>query len=269
MSHEERVVLVTGASTGIGRAVAGLLGEKGLTVFGTSRRPTGVEPVPGVEWLPLDVHSDESVAACVKAVVDRAGRVDVLINNAGFALGGPLEAATLEEAKAQFETNLWGTVRLVKAVLPGMRARRSGRILNISSLVGLVPIPFLGFYSASKFALEGYTEALRHEVKPLGIHVSLLEPGFIKTPLTQHAQSAADRIRDYEPWRERAFEAVRKYADAAPDPSLVARAAWRVLASRSPRLRYRVGKEAIRVYGQRRFLPEALFERGLRRAFHL
>ena len=264
-----KVVLLTGVSGGIGRAVAGLLASEGFTVFGTSRRPMEVEPIPGVELLPLDVRSDESVTACVAAVADRAGPVDVLINGAGFVLGGPLEAATLEEAKAQFETNLWGVVRLVDAVLPGMRARRDGRIVNISSLAGLVPIPFLGFYSASKFALEGYTEALRHEVKPLGIHVSLVEPWFVRTPLIEHARLASDRVPDYEPWRAKAFEAVRAYVEEAPDPSLVARTVWKVLRSRSPRLRYRVGWDAVRSYALRRFLPEAMFEGGLRRTFHL
>src|SRR6185369_16991468 len=161
--------------------------------FGTSRNPSG-EATAGVEMLPLDVRDDASVAACVAAVTARAGRLDLLVNNAGFEQAGALEELSLEEVRGQFETNFFGVVRMVKEVLPIMRGQRSGRIINVSSLTGLAATPFMGIYSTSKFALEGYTEALRHEVRPLGIHVSQVEPGFLRTPMMNNRKEAARTI---------------------------------------------------------------------------
>src|SRR5262245_46422358 len=192
----QRVVLITGASSGVGQSAARLLSQRGYTVFGTSRHPTTADPTPAVEMLPLDVRADDSVRACVEAVVNRSGRLDVLINNAGYELAGALEELSSEEARAQFDTNFFGVVRMVDAVLPLMRRQKSGHIINVSSLSGLSAIPFLGIYSASKFAVEGFTEALRHEVKPFNIHVSLAEPAFLKTPMTNHRQLAANRLAD-------------------------------------------------------------------------
>src|SRR5215510_11032124 len=163
---DERVVLITGASSGVGRSTAGLLSQRGYRVFGTSRHPGAAGPTPAVELLPLDVRADDSVRQCVEAVVNRTGRLDVLINNAGYELAGALEELSSEEARAQFETNFFGVVRMVNAALPLMRKQKHGHIVNVSSLTGLTAIPFLGIYYASKFALEGYTEALRHEVRP-------------------------------------------------------------------------------------------------------
>ncbi len=266
---KQKVVLVTGISSGIGQSIAQLLAQRGFTVWGTSRNPTGVEKMPGVELLSLDVRSDESVKACMDAVMQRAGRLDILINNAGYLLGGAVEEASLEEAKAQFETNFWGVVRIVNAVLPIMRRQGSGQIINLSSLAGLVSVPFRGFYSASKFALEGYTEALRHEVKPFNIKVSVVEPGFIKTNLGRNRQEAASRIGDYARWRERALEAIRQYEEKAPEPILVADCVLRIIQSKSPALRYRVGKDATLFFRLRRFLPESAFEQGVRRNFKI
>jgi NAD(P)-dependent dehydrogenase (short-subunit alcohol dehydrogenase family) len=266
---EQKVVLITGASSGNGQAIARLLAQRGFTVFGTSRNPSGVETMPGVEVLPLDVRLDESVNACVNTLLKKAGRMEILVNNAGYVLGGAIEEATLEQAKAQFETNFFGIVQMVKVVLPIMRRQGNGQIINISSGVGLAPLPFAGFYSASKFALEGYTEALRHEVKPFHIRVSLVEPGFIKTNLLRNTQYGTDRISDYDLWRQRASEARRQYEEKAPEPTLVAECVLHVIESKSPRLRYTVGKDASRAFRLRRFLPESLFEQGTRRFLHL
>ena len=265
---DQKVVLITGVSSGIGQATAQLLAQRGFTVFGTSRHPSAAEKILGVEVLPLDVRVEESVNACVDAVLARAERLDVLVNNAGYVLRCAVEEAALEEARAQFETNFFGVVRMVKAVLPIMRRQGGGQIINISSLVGLVPLPFGGFYSASKFALEGYTEALRHEVKPFNIRVSLVEPGFIKTRLAENTRYPAQRIPDYDPWRQRVLEARQQYAEKAREPVLVAECVLSIIESGSPRLRYMVGKEA-RVARLREFLPESLFERGMRRRLHL
>lgn len=262
---EKKVVLITGVSSGIGEATARLLAQKGFILFGTSRNPSGVEAIPGVEVLPIDVCSDESVSNSVDTVVERAGRLDILVNNAGYGLVGVIEEVTVEEAKAQFDTNFFGVVRMVKKVLPIMRKQGSGQIINISSGMGLASLPFFGFYSASKFALEGYTEALRHEVKPFQIRVSLVEPGFIATKLFDNEQLAGNPISDYDPWRRHASEAVKKHIEKALDPIRVAECILRIIESKSPRLRNIVNKEIARMFLMRRFLPESLFEQGARR----
>ena len=266
---EKKVVLITGVSSGIGQATARLLAQRDFTIFGTARNPSGVETIPGVEVLPLDVRSDESVNTCVDTALKRAGRLDILVNNAGYLLGGVVEEVAVEEAKAQFETNFFGVVRMVKRVLPIMRRQGSGQIINISSGVGLASLPFVGFYSASKFALEGYTEALRHEVKPFQIRVSLVEPGFVETQLYNNEQLAADPMSDYDPWRQRASEAVRKHREKSLDPARVAEGILRIIESKSPRLRNIVSKEVARTFLMRRVLPESLFEQGARRYLNL
>jgi NADP-dependent 3-hydroxy acid dehydrogenase YdfG len=150
---DQKVVVVTGASSGVGQATARLLSQRGYRVFGTSRNPVSAVPIPTVEMVALDVRDDDSVGACVNAITSQVGRLDVLVNNAGYELAGALEELSIEEAKAQFETNFFGVVRMVQAVLPHMRQQQGGQIINISSLAGLTPIPFMGIYSASKFAL--------------------------------------------------------------------------------------------------------------------
>jgi NAD(P)-dependent dehydrogenase (short-subunit alcohol dehydrogenase family) len=197
------------------------------------------------------------------------GRLDVLVNNAGYELAGALEELSLAEAKAQFETNFFGMIRMVKAAMPLMRQQKGGQIINISSLAGLTTVPFMGIYSASKFAVEGYTETLRLEVRPFNIHVSQIEPGFLKTPMMNHRQIAAERISVYEPWRQRAFAAVREFEEKGPGPDLVARTVLKILTSEAPRLRYVTGRQAKFVSGLRRFLPERAFEIGVRRNFRL
>ena len=266
---DKRVVLITGASSGVGQSTARLLSQRGYKVFGTSRNPVNAEVIPGVEMLPLDVRTDDSVRACVEAVWDRAGRLDVLINNAGHELAAALEELSTEEAKAQFETNFFGVVRMVNAVLPLMRRQKSGHIINAGSLSGLSSIPFLGIYSASKFALEGYTEALRYEVKPFNIHVSLTEAGFLKTPMMNNRQTGANRISEYEPWRRRALNAIRGYEEKGPGPELVAETLLEIISSDAPRLRYAIGQQAKSISRLRRFLPAAMYEQGVRRTFAL
>ena len=267
MTDTSPVTLVTGASSGVGRATALALAARGHRVFGTSRTPS--RDAGPVEMLPLDVRDDASVAACVAAVATAAGRLDVLVNNAGYEQAGALEELSLEEARAQFETNFFGVVRMVNAALPLMRRQRSGRIVNVSSLAGLSPIPFMGMYSASKFALDGYTEALRLEVSPLGILVSQVEPGFLRTEMMQNRKMPARTIADYDRWRQRAFAAIREYEEKGPAGGVVADTIVRVVTTRRPRLRYLVGGQARTVAALRRFAPEAAFERGARGTFRL
>jgi NAD(P)-dependent dehydrogenase (short-subunit alcohol dehydrogenase family) len=263
------VVLITGASSGLGQATARLLSRSGYTVFGTSRYPFKAEPIPGVNMLELDVRSDQSVRACVAAVLETVGRVDTLLNNAGVEFSGALEEISMTEAREQFETNFFGVHRMVRALLPHMRHQRSGRILNISSLAGLSSVPYLGMYSASKFALEGYSEALRVEVQPFGIHVSQIEAGFLHTPMGAHRQQAADRIEEYDSGRESAYSVFLRDEERGPPAEVIADAVLGILRSRRPRLRYVVGQQARRTVRLRRFLPASLYERGIRRAFRL
>jgi NAD(P)-dependent dehydrogenase (short-subunit alcohol dehydrogenase family) len=265
----QRVVLITGASSGVGRSTARLLSQKGYKVFGTSRNPTGADATPGVEMLALDVRADDSVAACLKAVSNRAGPIDVLVNNAGYELAGALEEISMDEAKAQFETNFFGVVRMVKGVLPLMRHQKRGQIVNITSLSGLAPIPFMGIYSASKFALEGYTEGLRLEVTPFNIRVSMIEAGFLNTPMMNNRQVAAQTIEEYDPWRQRAFKAIRGYEEKGPGPELVAETVLKILNTDAPRLRHMVGQQAKFVSNLRRFALAGMYEQGIRGAFLL
>lgn len=266
---DRKVALITGASSGVGQSTARLLSENNYSVYGTSREPAKAGTLPGVEIVPLDVRSDESVRVCVDAVMSRAGRVDVLINNAGYELAGALEELSLDEARVQFETNFFGVVRMINSVLPVMRRQNSGRIVNVGSLSGVSAIPFLGMYSATKFALEGYSEALRQELKPFNIHVSLTEAGFLNTPMMSHRQVAVNPIAAYDTWRSRALMSIRSQEENAPGAELVARTLFAIVSSTRPRLRYLIGPQAKSVARLRRFLPAPLFESGVRRTFSL
>jgi short-subunit dehydrogenase len=180
-----------------------------------------------------------------------------------------LDELSAEEARAQFETNFFGVVRMVGAVLPQMRRQKSGHIINAGSLSGLSAIPFMGVYSASKFALEGYTESLRHEVKPFNIHVSLTEAGFLKTPMMNHRQLAAHQLAEYDPCRRRALNAIRAHEEKGPGPDVVAETLLEIVSSKAPRLRYLIGGQAKSVTRLRRFLPAGMYEYGVRRTFSI
>src|SRR5438067_9288448 len=180
------VALVTGASSGIGQATAELLAAHGFTVFGTSRTPR--EGTRSYTWLPLDVRSDDSVQTAVQSLLAQAGRIDLLVNNAGYVQFGAIEESSVADAQAQLDTNLFGVIRMLKAVLPVMRQQGSGRIINISSIVGHVAAPYGGLYATSKFALEGLSEALSEEVCPFGVTVSIIKPGFANTPIVSQTR---------------------------------------------------------------------------------
>jgi NAD(P)-dependent dehydrogenase (short-subunit alcohol dehydrogenase family) len=263
-----KTVLVTGASSGIGAAIANLFHRRGFMVFGTSRSatPGSVREFP---MLKLDVDSDVSAKACVDEVLSRAGRLDVLVNNAGFALGGAAEETSIEEAKEQFETNFFGVVRMVKAALPHMREARSGRIITIGSVAGLLAIPYNAFYSSTKFALEGYLEALWFELKPFGIAVSLIEPGFVRTAINQAARLAAKPLTDYDGPRDRALAVIDRSVDKGIAPELVANAVLRTAQKANPRLRYRVGADARWLPRLKNATPWNFFAIGVRRTFEL
>lgn len=263
-----KVVLITGASSGFGQLAAERLGRAGHQVFGTSRRPQNDAGRP-YRMLTLDVRSDESARACVEQVMAEAGRIDVLVNNAGYALSSLIEEAKIEEAKEQFETNFWGTVRMTKAVLPTMRKQRYGRVINISSLAGLIGVPGEGFYSASKFAIEGYSEALALEVGVFNIHVSLIEPGYFKTGFGDARSEGTHLIPDYNAIRDRIMAAFADGARSGGDPARVAERIQRVIESPRPALRYRVGKDAAWLPVLRAILPPQVFAWGTQRYFRI
>lgn len=242
----ERVILVTGASSGIGQACAEHLARRGYRVFGTSRRapfPPTPAPPGAPTMLQLDVDRDDSVQRAVSFIVEQAGRLDVVVNNAGFGVGGALEDYSIEEAKALFETNFFGVLRVCRAALPVMRRQAAGTIINVSSMGGLIALPFQALYSATKFAVEGLSEALRMEVKPLGIHVVLVEPGDTRTGFTdaRRKSPATPQNPAYAEACARALKVAESDERNGTPPARVARLVERIIASRSPRPRYRVG----------------------------
>ncbi len=263
-----QVTLVTGASTGIGREIAQLLAERGARVFGTARDPRTAKPIQGVEFVRLDVTDDASVTEAIKGIVQKAGPIQHLVNNAGYAAVGALEETSIEEAKEQFETNFFGVLRVTNAVLPAMRAKQSGRIVNISSVVGFVPAPYWGIYAASKHAVEGYTESLDHEIRRFGMRALLVEPAYTKSKINGNAKFPQSQISVYAEEKKRLIAFAERAVEQGDDPRLVAEAVWTALTSRSPRLRYPVGK-GVTLSRLRRFVPAGMFDRSLRKEFQL
>ena len=260
-----KVALVTGASSGIGRAVAIRFAESGFRVFGTARRGIAARLTSDVALLELDVRDDASVAAAVEHVHREAGRIDVLVNNAGYALEGAIEETSDAEFSGLFETNVFGVARMIRATLPIMRAQGSGRIINLGSILGLLPAPFLGFYSASKHALEGLSESLDHEVRSFGVRIVLIEPGYTRTELARSRTTAATELPDYLAMRRRVSDAFAEHTVNGIDPKLVADAIFNAATALRPRLRYAVGPQAITLALLRRLGPTGLLDRGVRR----
>ena len=192
-------IVITGTSSGMGRSSALYLAERGYRVFGGNLEGQEGCSGPGLTSHPLDIRSDESVQQFVKAI---PRPIEALFNNAGFALAGAVEETTLDEGRNQIETNLFGAIRMCQAILPLMREQGYGRIVNTSSGAAVAAGPFHAFYSASKFGVEGFTEALRHEVKPFGIHVSILQPGCFRTKVVEHARQSKNRLEVYKGPRE-------------------------------------------------------------------
>jgi NAD(P)-dependent dehydrogenase (short-subunit alcohol dehydrogenase family) len=264
MSDTARSVLVTGASAGIGRAVADRLHAAGWTVTGASRRGTATA---GWTGLVMDVDDDDSVRSGVTAVLERKGGIDALVAAAGWRLAGAVESSSVQEAKAQIETNFWGCVRVVQQVLPAMRQQGGGRILLVSSIGGAIGIPFQAFYSASKFALEGFGESLAYEVAPFGIEVTLVQPGNVKTDFTD-SRRMASAAHDDQVYGQAAAKAIsrmeRDERNGVPADQAAA-VVEKVLEARRPPRRVSVGKAGERagLYAKR-LLPFRAFESSAR-----
>ena len=255
------MVLITGASAGIGRAAADRLSTRGWSVYGASRRGTGA---PGWNALTMDVDEDASVREGVGAVLAAEARLDAVVACAGWGLAGPVERTPIQDARDQLETNFFGAVRLVQAALPSMRERGSGRVVLVSSIGGVIGIPFQAFYSASKFAMEGFGEALAYEVAPFGVDVVLVEPGNVRTDFTAVRRDVPLDAGD--PYAEPTRKAVAKMSEdeaAGVDPGAAADTIVRALESPRPARRMSVGHPGERVgLLAKRVLPYRVFEWG-------
>ncbi|MBI5713023.1 MAG: SDR family NAD(P)-dependent oxidoreductase [Chloroflexi bacterium] len=261
------VALVTGASSGFGELTAKRLAQRGYTVFGTSRKKAAAQN--GVEMLVMDVQSDSSVQAGVTELLARTQRIDLLVNNAGLAHVSATEETSATLARNIFETNFWGVVRVTNAVLPTMRQQRRGRIINVGSLAGLVAVPGQGFYSASKFALEGYSESLSLELGQFNIHVSVIEPSFFKTKLDHGVLHDDHLLPAYQTLRETIMAYFKQAVAQGEDPQKVAELIVNVAENPQPNLRYRVGNDAVWTPRLKMLMPEKMFRDGARRRFKL
>lgn len=264
----QKVALVTGVSSGIGEATARILARDGYRVFGTVRSPDGAVPA-GVERVVLDVRDEVSVASAVASILSRAGRIDVLVNNAGVNILGAIEETNTAQAQALFDVNFFGVVRVTRAVLPAMRKQRAGRVVFVSSITGFMPAPFMGFYAASKHAIEGYAESLDHEVRTLGIRAVLIEPTFTRTKMDKNSVVASSPIGDYAEARERVVAGILANTEQGGDPALIAAAIARALAATRPKLRHPVGKGAAMLARLRSLVPAGMFDSSLRKEFKL
>ena len=267
-SHSPKTALVTGASAGIGRASAEALARAGFTVFGTSRKPS--ETIAGpVSMLACDVTQEDSIASVVTHILSCTGRIDVLVNNAGLGLFGGAEESSAAQVQHLFDVNLFGAIRVINAVLPTMRAQGQGRIINMSSALGFVPAPYSAHYAASKFALEGYSESLDHEIRAFNIRVSLIEPGTVTGSFDQNALEPDRKMAEYDAARAWVRGFIQKALLTAVTPEDVAGAVR--LAATAPRqqLRYPVGTVAKQVSLLRRLTPARVFDRVLRQQFGL
>jgi NAD(P)-dependent dehydrogenase (short-subunit alcohol dehydrogenase family) len=266
--QQRPVAIVTGATTGIGAATARALHAAGYQVFGTYRKlPT--TNIPGVDYAACDVTSDESVGTAVREVHAKAGRIDLLVNNAGVGLVGAAEESSLEQARSIFDVNLFGVIRMTNAVLPLMRQQRSGRIVNISSVMGLIPSPFMALYSSSKHAVEGYSQALDHEVRGSGIRVVLVEPSYTRTTFESNALAADQKSEHYALARANAEAVLRTEVAKADPPEVVAKTVVTAATAATPQLRYTAGRDATTVSLLRRFVPTSAFDKSLRKRMQM
>lgn len=265
---ESKVVIVTGVSSGIGRATAEMFAKRACQVFGTVRNTAKAKPISGVTLVEMDIRDEASIERGIQTIIAQAKRIDVLVNSAGVTLLGATEETSIVEAQTLFDTNLFGLLRTIKAVLPYMREQRSGRIVNVSSVLGFLPAPYMALYSASKHAVEGLSETLDHEVRQFGIRVALVEPSFTKTNLDLNAPQTVARIPEYSKELGIVTQAIQNNVQKAPTPDGVATTivdaalgAWKM--RRTPR------GEASLLRKVRRFLPAGPVEAGLRKTFGL
>jgi len=263
------IALVTGASSGIGLATAELLVKAGYKVYGTSRRG-GEASGRAFEMLSLDVTSDASVDAAVARLMQLEGRIDLLVNNAGFGVApAGAEESSLEQARAIFDTNFFGLIRMTRAVLPHMRRQGAGRIINIGSVLGFLPMPYGALYAATKHAIEGYSESLDHELRTRGIRVLVIEPAYTKTPFDANFLEPDAMLDEYREARAAVNQRVKEVMATADQPGVVAEVVLQAARAAHPKLRYTAGGLANRLRWLRRFAPARLMDAGIRKDLQL
>jgi NAD(P)-dependent dehydrogenase (short-subunit alcohol dehydrogenase family) len=266
---ERKIAIVTGASSGIGQATAERLAAAGYKVYGTSRR-RAQSGQRSFEMLPLDVTSDASVAAAVTEVMRVEGHIDLLVNNAGFGVApAGAEESSIDQARSIFDTNFFGIVRMTRAVVPHMRRHGSGRIINIGSVLGFLPMPYGALYAATKHAIEGYSESLDHELRTRGIRVSVVEPAYTKTQFDANFLEPDAKLDEYREIRAALAKRLKEVMAAADQPSVVADVVLQAASAAHPKLRYAAGSRASRLRLLRRFAPAGVMDAGIRRDLRL
>ncbi len=260
----EKVVLITGASSGIGKEAALYFAARGWDVAATMRNPekrkTGLENIEGIEITHLDVTDHESVKKSVASAAAKYGKIDAVVNNAGYAVNGPFEASSREDAKKQFDTNVTGLMDVCREVIPVFRKQKEGVIINISSMAGKVGFPLYSLYNSTKFAVEGFSEVLHHELKPFGIKVRLIEPGIIHTDFYGRSMSKVSKpgIDVYDEATGRIEKAMQSIMKMGSKPETVAKVIYKAAVSKGNRLRYTAGIDAAAVTALRALLPDSL-----------
>jgi NADP-dependent 3-hydroxy acid dehydrogenase YdfG len=277
VADPSKAVLITGCSSGIGHATAARLAERGWKVYATARRPETLAELAarGCETLALDVTDEGSMQAAVDAISQAQGAVGVLINNAGYSQSGAVETVPMDQARRQFETNVFGLLRLTQLVLPGMRAQRWGKVVNISSMGGRLTFPGGGLYHATKYSVEAISDALRFEVRGFGVDVIVIEPGLIVTNFGEVASASvtdASNGGDYADFNRKVAELTEgaykgPMAKLGAGPEAVAKTIERAISTRHPRARYRVTASAKLLIGQRRLMPDRMWDRVMRTQF--
>jgi short-subunit dehydrogenase len=280
--QDQKVAAVTGSSTGIGYETSLILARNGFHTYATMRKLEGEKTKPLTEVaknenLPLqviglDVDNDKSVADAINTIVEERKRIDVLVNNAGYGLGGALEDSSMDEIKVQFETNFFGAVRATKAVLPVMRGQGEGKIVNITSMGGRIAIPLSSSYHGSKFALEGLSESIQYELEPVGIKVILIEPGAVGSNFWKNikiAKSSSDFNSPYTQFGNKILKAYKQMEQNTISPSVVAKTILDAVTSNNPQLRYIVGEDAAKTLEARKNMPDNEFGDLIKKQFDI
>lgn len=263
-----RTAIVTGASSGIGYATAEGLVRAGFTVFGTSRKIANDGP-KGVIMLACDVTDEASVSALVADVVSRAGKIDLLVNNAGIGMFGGAEESSIAQSQALFDVNVFGVMRMTNAVLPVMKSQGGGRIVNIGSILGVIPAPYSAHYSAAKHAIEGYSESLDHEVRAFNIRVSVIEPAYVRTVFDQNGMEPDQQMPEYDKPRAAVAALLGDVMPKADRPDVIVKVILKAANDPIPRTRYTAGSAARIVSLLRRFASANMFDKVLRKQFRM
>jgi short-subunit dehydrogenase len=278
--QDQKVAIVTGSSSGIGFETSLILARNGFHTYATMRNLEGEKTKPLTEVvknenlqlqaIELDVDNDKSVIDAINTIVEERKRIDVLINNAGYALGGALEDSSTDEIKAQFETNFFGAIRATKVVLPIMRRQGEGKIVNITSMGGRISIPLSSSYHGSKFALEGLSESIQYELEPFGIKIILIEPGVVGSNFWRNikiAKSSSDSNSPYTQFGNKILKAYKEMEQNTISPSVVAKTILDAATSNNPQLRYVVGEDAAKTIEARKNMPDKEFGDLIKKQF--